>query len=78
LESEISDYLSYNDLFINGTRVLITHFDSIDQMYVRINTPELIKFYNKIISVVHEFFKNFKGNHKKLKHYHYQFIVGIY
>lgn len=57
--------MNCNDVFKNGTKVLITHFNSVSEIYVRINTSELIKHREQIIEDVHEFFNNYKGKYEK-------------
>ncbi|XP_025196064.1 uncharacterized protein LOC112595166 [Melanaphis sacchari] len=64
-ESKIKDYLKYNDLLKNGTIVLITYFCSINQIYIRINTPELTKYYNDLITEVNQFYVNLKSAYQK-------------
>jgi len=64
IEPKVKDYLNYNDVFKNKTVVLITHFYSINHIYVRINTPELTIYYNKIITEVHQYYVNNKGKYK--------------
>ncbi|XP_060839176.1 uncharacterized protein LOC132920645 isoform X2 [Rhopalosiphum padi] len=59
--SKIKDYLKYNDLFKNGTVVLITYFCSINQIYIRINTPELTEYYNNLITEVNQFYVDLKS-----------------
>jgi len=61
IESKMTEYMNCNDVFKNKTKVLITHFNSVNEIYVRINTFELIKHRDQIISDVHEFFNNSKG-----------------
>lgn len=61
MNSKISNYLSYNDLFRNGTLVLITNFDSVNQIFVRINTSELQEYYSQITKEVHQFYQNNKS-----------------
>lgn len=66
IESKITEYLKYNDLFKNGTVVLITHFCSINQIYIRINTPELTEYYNNLIIEVDQFYVNLKSDYKNI------------
>ncbi|CAH1715541.1 unnamed protein product [Aphis gossypii] len=65
IESKITEYLKYNDLFKNGTVVLITHFCSLNQIYIRINTPELTEYYNNLIIEVDQFYVNLKSAYLK-------------
>lgn len=62
---KITDYLKYNDLFKNGSAVLITHFISINQIYIRINTSELTEYYNNLITEVNQLYVNSKSEYKK-------------
>lgn len=48
----------------NGTVVLITHFYSIHQIYIRINTSELIEYYNYLIAEVNKFYVKSKSKYK--------------
>jgi len=56
--------LKYNDLLKSGTVVLITHFCSVHQIYIRINTSELTEYYNNLITEVNQFYVNLKGEYK--------------
>lgn len=58
-------YLNINDLFKNGTIVLITHFISIHKLYVRIDTSEYTGYYNYFIGEIQNYYINFKGKNKK-------------
>lgn len=65
IKLKITDYLKYNDLFKNGSVVLITHFISINQIYIRINTSELTEYYKKLTTEVNQFYANSKSKYKK-------------
>ncbi|XP_022160101.1 uncharacterized protein LOC111026354 isoform X2 [Myzus persicae] len=58
---KLIEYWKFNDLLKNGTIVLITHFCSINQIYVRINTSELTEYYNNLITEVNQFYVNLKS-----------------
>lgn len=58
--------MKYNDLFKNGTVVLITYFCSINQIYIRINTPELTEYYNNLITEVNQFYVDLKSEYKNI------------
>ncbi|KAL4132493.1 hypothetical protein QTP88_009632 [Uroleucon formosanum] len=64
---KITDYLKYNDLLKNGSAVLITHFISINQIYIRIHTSELTEYYNNLITEVNQFYVNSKSKYHRLK-----------
>ncbi|XP_060862617.1 uncharacterized protein LOC132939463 [Metopolophium dirhodum] len=64
---KITDYLKYNDLFKNGSVVLITHFISINQIYIRINTSELTEYYNNLITEVNKFYVNSKSTYHRIQ-----------
>lgn len=53
-------------MFKSGTIVVVTNFYSVKKLYVRINTPELTEFYNKIIVDIHQFYDSVKGKYIKL------------
>lgn len=61
IEPKIIDYLRYDDLFKNGTKVIITNFHSLNHIYVRINSTEMTTYYNQIVTEVHQYYKNQKG-----------------
>lgn len=58
-------YLNINDLFKNGTIVLITHFISVHKLYIRIDTSEFTEYYNYFIGEIQNYYINFKGKNKK-------------
>ncbi|XP_016657448.1 uncharacterized protein LOC103308432 [Acyrthosiphon pisum] len=64
---KLTDYLKYNDLFKNGSAVLITHFISINQIYIRINTSELTEYYNNLITEVNQFYDNSKRTYHRIQ-----------
>lgn len=61
VKSKIIEYLSLNDVLKSRNLVSITHYYSINQIYVRINTSEFTAYYNQITTEVNQFYINSKG-----------------
>lgn len=64
--------MKLNDTLKSGNLVSITHYYSLNQIYVRINTSELTEYYNQLTTEVNQFYISSKG--KSRVHY---FIVFV-
>lgn len=73
VKSTIIGYLNLNDTLKSGNLVSITHYYSLNQIYVRINTSDLNEYYSQLTTEVNQFYINSKG--KSTVHY---YIVLVY
>lgn len=56
-------FLNLNNVFKNGSIVIITYFYSIKKLFVRINYPEFTEFYNKVIFDIQNIYDNKTGKY---------------